>query len=191
MQPLLFHEVQQLTGLESAVAGVLTLYNERSPDVSDSLLRVLDDAAVVYKDRGRQERAAQVLSLKAEIVTAQRAIHPLTLEKISVRRHEMQTAIAFRVLQSVEGQLRADLETTMEKLERARDLLGQIIVAGIQKGLITDAMIASMTTQAAIEAWWAAMAADTDLALAQKRLLLLVSRYDVFLLAEALFAGLR
>ena len=191
MQQLLFHEVQQLTGLEGAVAGVLALYNAHSPNASDSLLRVLDDAATVYKDRGRQERAAQVLSLKAEIVTAQRAIHPITLEKVSVRRHEMQTAIAFRVLQSIEGQLRADLEATMQTLQRARDLLGQIIVAGIQKGLITDATIAAMTTQTAIEAWWAAMAADADIALAQKRLLLLVSRYDVFLLAEALFAGLR
>lgn len=191
MQSFLFHEVQQLTGLERSLGDVFALYNDRSPAVSESLLHVLDDAAGVYKERGRDERAAQVLSLKAEIVTAQRAIHPVTLEKISVRRNEMQATIAFKVLQAIERQLRADLETSMETLERARDLLGQIIVAGVQKGLITDATIAAMTDQAAIEAWWTAIAADPDIALAQKRVLLLVSRFDVVVLAEALFSALR
>ncbi len=190
MQSFLFHEVRQLTGLERSLAGVFALYNDRRSIVSESLLRVLDDAAGVYRDRGREERAAQFLSLKAEIVTAQRSVHPVTLEKVSVRRNEMQTTIAFKVLQAAEAQLRADLESSMETLQRARDLLGQIIVVGVQKGLLTDATIAAMTNEAAIEAWWTAIGTDADIALAQKRVLLLVSRFDVFLLAEALFSAL-
>lgn len=191
MQQLLFNEVQQLATLQRSLAGVFALYNDRGLGVNESLLRVLDDVTGVYRDRGRQERVSQVLSMKAEVVTAQRAIHPVTLEKIAVRRHEMQMAIAFKVLQSVEARLREDLETTLETLERARDLLSQIIIAGFQKGLITDATIAAMTTQGAIEAWWTAIAADADIALAQKRVLLLVSRFDAILLSDALFAGLR
>lgn len=191
MQPFLFKEVEQLGALQRSLGSVFALYNDRRPELNDGLLRFLGDAAVVYRERGRQERECQVLSLEAELLTALRGTHPITLEKIAVRRHEMQNAIAFRILQSAEVQLRADLRQTMDTLQGAKDLLAQIVVAALQKGLITDTMIANATTQAAIEALWAAIAADADIALAQKRVLLMISRYDAFLLVDELLAGLR
>lgn len=177
MQPLRIHESQRLGDLERSVAGVLRLYNERKPELSDALLRLLDDAAVVYKERGRGE--GHIQSLKAELMTALRGIHPITLEKPSVRRHEMQTAIAFRVLQSIESRVRSDLEPLDETLRRAEDLLGQIVAAAMQKGALLGAP----------EALWNTIAADAELAVAQKRVLLMVSRTDALLLLEGLVAG--
>ena len=191
MQPFLTREAGQLSGLAGTLSGVFRLYNDRKTELNDSLLAFLDDAAAVYKDRGHQEKETQVLSLKAELITALRAINPVTLEKVTLRRHEMQSGIAFKVLQSVELRLRSDVEEVSVSLRQAEDLLSQIIVVAIQKGLITDPVIAETTTQASIAALWKSMAADADIALAQKRLLLMVSIYDVLLLLDKLLAGLR
>jgi len=191
MQPFLTREAGQLSGLAGTLSGVFRLYNDRKTELNDSLLAFLDDAAAVYKDRGHQEKETQVLSLKAELITALRSINPVTLEKVTLRRHEMQSGIAFKVLQSVELRLRSDVEEVSVSLRQAEDLLSQIIVVAIQKGLITDPVIAETTTQASIAALWKSMDADADIALAQKRLLLMVSIYDVLLLLDELLAGLR
>ena len=191
MQPFLAKEADQLSGLAAALSGVFRLYNDRKTELNDSLLAFLDDAAGVYKDRGHQQKETQVLSLKAELITALRAINPITLERVTQRRHEMQSGIAFRVLQSVELRVRNDLEEVGGSLRQAEELLTQIVVAAIQKGLMSEATIAATTTQPAIEALWRSFAADADIAVAQKRLLLMVSIYDVLLLLDKLLASLR
>jgi threonine synthase len=191
MHPFLTQEADQLSDLAGTLSGVFRLYNDRKTEMSDSLLAFLDDAAGVYKARGHQQKETQVLSLKAELVTALRAVNPMTLERVTQRRHEMQNGIAFKVLQSVELRVRNDLEEVGGSLRQAEELLSQIIVAAIQKGLISEATIAETTTQTAIEALWKSIADDADIAIAQKRLLLMVSIYDVYLLLDKLLAGLR
>jgi hypothetical protein len=186
-----FNDVQQLTGLVESVNAGFALYNDHNPELERELLALLDRAVAVYRQRGRQDRESQLLSLKAEIVTARRAVHPLTLEKVTLRRHEMQNTIAFKALQAVELQLRADLQAATDTLQRAEDLLSQVLVAAMQKGLITDATIVAATTQAAIEALWTGIAVDPDIALARKRVLLMVSGFDVLLLLDGLLSRLR
>lgn len=191
MQPFLTQEADQLNGLAGTLSEVFRLYNDRKMELNESLLAFLDQAADIYNERGHQQKETQVLSLKAELVTALRAVNPLTLEKVTQRRHEMQSGIAFRVLQSVELRVRNDLEEVGGRLQQAEELLSQIVVAAIQKGLISDAAIAASTTQTAIESLWRSLAADADIANAQKRLLLMVSIYDVLLLLDKLLASLR
>ena len=113
------------------------LYNDQKPELNGSLLALLDLTAATHRERGRPERESYSASLKAELTTALRGINPITLEKPAVRRHEMQNTIAFKVLQSLESQLRGHLQEASEALQRAEDLVSQILAAGIQKGLIT------------------------------------------------------
>jgi len=183
--------VQQLSGLLQSLIGVFQLYNDQKPDLNSALLSLLDLAAAAYKERGRADRESHVASLKAELTTALRGINPITLEKPAIRRHEMQSTIAFKVLQALESQLSGHLQEAMESLQRAEDLVSQILAAGIQKGLITDAVIRDSTTQESIDAMWRSIASDADIAFAQKRVLLMVSIYDVYLLIDKLLTGLR
>lgn len=191
MQPLLHKEVQQLSGLLRSLIDVFQLYNDQKPDLNGSLLALLVLTADTYRERGRPERESYSASLKAEFTTALRGINPITLEKPAVRRHEMQSTTAFKVLRSLESQLRGHLQEAAESLQRAEDLVSQILAAGIQKGLITDAAIRDTTTQEAIETLWRSISSDADIGFAQKRVLLMVSIYDVYLLMDKLLSGLR
>lgn len=191
MQQLLHKEVQQLTGLLQAVIGVFQLYNDQKPELNSSLLALLDLTAATYRERGRPEGESYSASLKAELTTALRGINPMTLEKHAVRRHEMQSTIAFKVLQSLESQLRGHLQEANAALQGAEDLVSQILSAGIQKGLVTDAAIRDTTTQETIETLWRSISSDADIAFAQKRVLLMVSIFDVYLLIDKLLSSLR
>jgi hypothetical protein len=183
--------VQQLTGLLRTLIDTFHLYNDRNPELNEALIVLLDAAAAAYRERGRAERESFTISLKAEFTTALRGINPITLEKLTVRRHEMQGTIAFKVLQSLESQLRNQLLEATEPLQQAENLVGQILAAGIQKGLISDAAIRDTTTQEAIETLWRSIGSDADIALAQKRVLLLVSSFDISLLIDKLLSALR
>jgi hypothetical protein len=120
----------------------------------------LDLTTSTYKERGRPARESHAASLKAELVTAARGINPITLDKPASRRHEMQNAIAFRVLQALEADLRGSFDEAAATLRQAEDLVEQILLAGIQKGMISDADIRDAMTQEAIDALWRAVAAD-------------------------------
>ena len=78
-----------------------------------------------------------------------------------------------------------------ELLEQAEALVAHLLVVAVQKGLIDDDAIRDTVTPDAIETLWASMAADAEIAPAQKRVLLLVSRYDVYLLLDKILASLR
>lgn len=183
--------MQQFTGLLRTLIDTFQLYNDRKPELSDSLITLLDSAAATYRERGRAERESATVSMKAEITTALRGVNPITLEKLTVRRHEMQSSIAFRVLQSLESQLRSHLLEATEQLQQAEDLVRQILAAGIQKGLVSDADIRDTATQDAIETLWRSISSDADIRLAQKRVLLMLSSFDVYLLIDKLLSGLR
>jgi hypothetical protein len=191
VQQLLHKEVQQLTALLQSLIGVFQLYNDQKLELNGSLLALLDLTAAAHRERGRTERESYSASLKAELTTALRGINPITLEKPAVRRHEMQSTIAFKVLQSLESQLRGYLLEASDALQRAEELVSQILAASIQKGLISDAVIRDTTTQDAIETLWRSISSDADIRLAQKRVLLMVSSFDVYLLIDKLLSGLR
>jgi len=188
---LLHKEVQDLTALLQTLVDAFQLYNDQKPEINRALLALLDRTAATYRERGRADKESQTASLKAEILTALRGVNPLTLEKAAVRRHEMQSSIVFKVLQSLESQLRDDFRRATESLQRAQDLVSQILIASIQKGLLTDAAIHDTTTQTAIEALWRSIAEDPAIAVAQKQVLMQVSVHDAYLLIDLVLAALR
>ena len=191
MQRLVHKELQRLGELLRTVVEAFRLYGEQKPELHASLLELLDRAATAYREAGRPERQSHVESLRAELATALRGIDPSTLERPATRRREMQSSIAFKVLQALESSLRGSFQQATETLERGESLVSQIVIAGIQKGLIDEATIRDATTQEALESLWRSLAADADIALGQKRTLLLVSPVDVHLLLDDVLARLR
>src|SRR5688500_9554179 len=191
MQPFYHSQVNKLMGALNGLEKVTAKYINRAYDLQASLLEWLDHTVQAYKDMGQLERESQLLLLKAEMVTAQRGINPTTLEKQSTHRNELQHNTAFKIMQAAESLLRTDLGLKMEKLREAEDLVRQVVIAGFQEGLITPEIIAKTKKQAQLEALWTALSQDPNISLGQTRILLLVSKYDVWILLGDMLARVR
>lgn len=191
MQPFYYSQVNKLMGALNALEKVTVQYINRAFDLPASLLEWLDHTVQAYKDIGQLERESQLLLLKAEMVTAQRGINPATLEKQSTHRNELQYNTAFRIMQAAEALLRTDLGSKMEKLREAEDLVRQVVIAGFQEGIITQEKIMKAKKQSHLEALWAELSIDPNISLGQTRILLLISKYDVWIMLGDLLARVK
>lgn len=191
MRKFYANEIAKLGNLLQGLTGIMEKYNRRDTDVLPDLLQWLTGSIETYQQLGQLDKESQLLAMKTELVTAQRGINPLTFEKVSLRRHELQMTIAYKVMQAAEEQLRNDLATDQEKLKDAADLLSQIVIAGLQTGIIKKEEISKIKTQKKIKALWDTLAADANIFLGQTRALLLVSEYDIWVLMGDLLASLR
>jgi hypothetical protein len=191
MQKFYFNENNRLNTLLTQLNSVLSKFNARDIDCDMALLNVLDAGIQAYKELGITKRESQLLSLKAEFVTAQRGVNPLTFEKQLTRRHEMITTIIFKILQSTELQMRNDLTENENRLQQAAELVGQIITAAVQGGQLTGNDIKKINTQADAEKAWQQIGADENISLGQKRVLMLVSRFDALILFDDLLEPLK
>ena len=191
MQKFYYKEIKDLTALLQALTAVAEKYNNRDADVSASLLQWLATGIKFYKDGGKAEKESRLQLLKAEMVTALRNINPITFEKINLHRQELHATIAFKIVQAAEAQLRFEITALQENIQAASDLATQVIVAGLQAGIITDDLIKNAKKQTDLEALWALLSADGNIALWQKRILLTVSIYDVWILLDEVLSRLR
>lgn len=180
-----------MTGLLKLLTGVLEKFNSRDYNTQIALLSYLDESIKIYNDLGRIQRESELQLLKAEIITAQRGISPITFEKKTINRHEMENTISFKVLQSSEQQLRSDILENENTLKQAKDLVSQIIVASIQLDLLNTDKINAIKTSKDIDDLWVNIGADANINLGQKRVLLIVSKYDALLLFEDLLSSIK
>ncbi|MEO6071279.1 MAG: hypothetical protein ABIN57_09395 [Chitinophagaceae bacterium] len=191
MQKFYHKELKDLTTLLQALNAVADSYNKKEVTVFAALQQWLTDAIQFYNGAGKAERESRLQLLKAEMITAQRNINPITLEKVTLHRQEMQATIAFKILQAAEQSLRTEVVALEERIETASELTTQVVIAGLQAGIITDAIIKNETTQKALESLWAALSANENIALGQMRILLTVSIYDVWILLDEVVARLK
>jgi hypothetical protein len=191
MQPFYHSQVNKLMAALNGLEKVTVKYISRALDLQPSLLEWLDHTVQDYRDLGQLERESQLLLLKAEMVTAQRGINPNTLEKQSTHRNELQHNTAFRIMQAAEALLRSDLAPKMERIREAEDLVRQVVIAGFQEGIISREKIARTKKQSQLEALWNLLSRDPNISFGQTRILLLVSKYDVWILLGDLLAKVR
>lgn len=191
MQKFYHNNLSKLNALQTLLNVALVKYNRKDFDADLALLNCLTSATDTYKALGNLDRENQILSLKAEYVTAQRGINPTTYERVSIRRHEMIQTICFKILQQLELFLRTDTTTIQQILIGAKDILTQIIVAAFQANLITDTTLKLIKTQKDIEVFWIKLGQDGNIALGQKRVLLQVSKFDVFVLLGELLDAVK
>jgi hypothetical protein len=191
MQKFYYNTVDKLRVTQAALNLVTVKYTSRDFDTDTALIQFLTTTSVAYKEIGNKDRESQLLTLKAEFLTAQRGINPITFEKITIRRNEMVNTICFKILQAVEQFMRTDLQQATQILDAAKEIVTQIIIAGLQAGIITDVLIEQLKTQEKIESLWKLLSTDANIAIGQKRVLLQVSKYDVWFLIDELITGLK
>lgn len=191
MQNFYHNNISKLEALQEQLNLVFVKYNSRDFDTDTALVQYLSEAVTIYQALGKKDRESQLLSLKAEFLTAQRGINPITFEKITIRRNEMVNTICFKILQAVELFLRTDLQQQMQIIHDAKEIVVQIIIAGLQANIITDASLKQIKKQAQIEVLWKLLSTDANIALGQKRVLLQVSKYDVWVLMDEVLASLK
>lgn len=179
------HQIRQdLAALLAALNTVIEKYSRKDYDTDTALRALLDRVNADYKDKGLPDRESQLQLLRAEWSAAEKGLDPCTLEKVTVRRGEMKQSAMLKVLRGLETVLREDYTASRSKLEEAAAMIGQIIVAGFQEGIIDDRLLLSVNTEAEYLQLWKTLGSDRNIALGQKRVLSMVSLPDVFLLLE-------
>lgn len=162
--------------------AALQKYNAKDFEADTALKVALDEALLMYKELGKSNQESQFEALKAEWVTAQRGINPMSLEKLTVRRNEMVGTVKFKIMQRAQQQLAMDVEAVDAVLNEASTLISQIIVASLQGGLLNPELIRRAGDPDAVETLWKNSGDDTNVMLGQQRVLLMVSRYDALLI---------
>lgn len=162
----------------------LQQFNAREFDADKALLKALNETIAIYKELGKTDRESEFQALKAEWITAQRGINPISFEKVTLRRSEMVSMICFKVMQRASQLLNTDQQDVDAKIAEVSALIAQIIVAAFQGGLLTTEMIVNARTQKEKELLWDGLSADANIAIGQKRVLLMVNRYDVIILFD-------
>lgn len=191
MQRFFYNEKIKCNELLKQLNTAMALFSARHYDADQLLVQLLKDGIQLYKDLGYSEKESQVQSLQAEWATSQRGINPYTLVKQITRRNEMTATVAFKILQAMEILLRNDYVAGDEKIGQASDLISQIIVAALQANLLTDVEIKKIKTQKEIESTWKNLGSDGNISLGQKRVLLLVSRFDALIIFDDLLTPLK
>lgn len=162
--------------------AALQKYNAKDFEADTALKVALDEALLMYKELGKSNQESHFEALKAEWVTAQRGINPMSLEKLTVRRNEMVGTVKFKIMQRAQQQLAMDVEAVDAVLNEATTLISQIIVASLQGGLLNSELIRRAGDPDAVETLWKNIGDDANVMLGQQRVLLMVSRYDALLI---------
>jgi hypothetical protein len=186
MQRFYHNDRQQLIQLLNVFNEVSAKYSRKEFDTDIALKVLLDKAATRYKESGHTDKESQARLLQAELATAERGIHPETRERVTTRRSDMKMGVQLKILQTLEHLLREELAAANGRLQEARDMLTQILLAAMQGGILNDAVLAKINTEADLQALWKMLAAENNIALVQKRILMMVSMYDGLLLMEEL-----
>jgi hypothetical protein len=184
-----FYSNQQniASALLKQVTASIKKYNDRDLDAAIALHTTLDACITAYAKINKTEKESRFQSLKSELTTALRGVNPYTLEKVKLQRNEMIKNTAFRILQNCEEIIRTELQLITDRLKQAEELISQIILAAIQGNLIAKENIKDIKTQAALEKLWKDIGNDAGLAIAVKKVQLMVSQPDItILLAQIL-----
>lgn len=185
MLAFLHDRVRALQQLLDRSSEVLAKYNRLDLDLAPALHAFLDEAVSGCRALGRSNLENQLLTLKAQFVSAVHGTHPLTLERVTSHRRELVRAVALRVLQQSAEQLRVDIDRDGQTLAEGRAQLRPIVLLAIRKGLISLAR-RKPPSQAQLDTLWRALCKDADAALAARQVALQVGVYDIQLLLSDL-----
>lgn len=190
MLPFLHDRLQKLERLLEHSSAALTKYNRLDLDLAAALTGFLDEAIAGYKTANRADVENELLALKAQYTLAQRGVHPLSLERITSHRRDMERAIALRVLQQSTQRLRADYGQDQQALAESRAQLRPILLQAMRKGLI-DLLSHRTFTQQQLDELWQTILREPELQLAARQVAMQLSPIDIHILLGELIAAAR
>ena len=190
MQAFVHERLQALQRLLARSSEVLAKYNRLDLDLAAALTDFLDEAVAVCRALGRASNENLLLALKAQFVSAQQGIHPVTLERVSGHRRELQRAIALQVLQRSAELLRADIARDSQALDEGRGQLRTIVLLAIRDGLL-PLQARRPPSQRQLDALWRHLLQAPDIQLAARQVALQLGVYDIQLLLAELIQAAR
>lgn len=188
----LWHKEQQRVQhvLELTVTA-LKMYNQKDLNAEAALERAIDAAIESFSGAQALNTASQLESLKAELVTAQQGVNPYTLEKPTLGRRQMRTAVAFRVMQNLQALLVAEANSIQTRLQEAEAIVQQILLSAMQGGLLTAQQLKDANSQEAVEVIWKDVEKEGALLVAKKKVILAVGVFDASILCNNVVSSLR
>ena len=188
----LWHQQQQQVQhvMELTVAA-LRMYNQKDLDAEAAIERAIDAAIGSFSGAQGLNTASQLESLKSELITAQQGVNPYTLEKPTLGRRQMRTAVAFRVMQNLQALLLAEASSIQTRLQEAETIVQQILLSAMQSGLLTAQQLKDADSQEAVEVIWKDVEKESALLVAKKKVILAVGVFDASILCNNVVSILR
>lgn len=191
MQKFLLNEQTKYEVLIKSLTRTLSKFNNKDYDATQSVIALLKQVITGFEELGNSIKQSEVQILLSEVTTAKAGINPINFQKQTTGRLELLNTICLKVLQQLQQILAHCYELNNEKLNQAKELVSQILTAGIQQGLITAVDIKKYKSPADAEKYCAKMTKNENIALGEKRVLLIVSRYDCLLLFDEIITSLK
>ena len=190
MLPFLHDRRARYERLLESSTGVLRAYTARDLGYADAVTSFLDLAAREYDTMGLSDGENELVGLLAQFTTAREGVDPMTSERVTMRRREMERGVALRVLMIAAERVRNDLASTRATLERAREELAPLVLHAMGVGLSTPGLDGSLT-QSDLEQTWLRLLNDPDAAPTARRIAMQLSAPDVLLLLADLLSSLK
>lgn len=191
MQKFLINEQNKLDVLIKSLTQTLSKFNNKDYDATQSVINLLKENINGFEGLGNSIKESEIQILLSEVLSAKAGINPITYQKQTNGRLELLNSICLKALQQLQQILAQFYNQNNEKLEQAKELISQIITAGLQEGLITAADIQKYKSVADAEKYCAKMTKNKNIALGEKRVLLIVSRYDCLLILDEIINSLK
>lgn len=189
MLPFLHHRLEGLNRALVRSSETFERYARSEPDLASALEAFLDESIGMFRAQGRSTPENELLALKAELVSAQEGIDPLTSQRVERHRRQLVRATALRVLQQSAARIRSEAEEVGRWLADGRAQLLPIVALAIQKGLASG--FADTVDQARLESFWRILLADGEIGAAAAQLAMRLSLFDILLLLEDLISAAR
>ncbi|MFC6087287.1 hypothetical protein [Sphaerisporangium aureirubrum] len=181
MRPFLHERLRRYEQLLALSSDALRAYSALDLGLADAVVRFLDDASAAYQALGSADGENDMLTLKAQFVSARGGVHPLTLEPVPRRRREMERSIALHVLVRAAERLRDDRAEVQRILTGARQQLLPLLAYLAQKGaLILDP--GHPRTQPELEHVWHSLLDDPETGPPARQIALSLNPADILLL---------
>ena len=192
MRNFIHYKKQNAEKFLAQLSGLQQKYIERSFDFEQELTSHFDEAESFFQQLGENLNQSGIARLQTYFVTAQRGIDPRKLEKLKTGRRENIWISAFDCLSQLEELFASFLGKQQLKLDEGKELIEQIILSIIQNNGPNGELILQLESLESIESFWRSlMAANEQIKLAHRRLLLNLNEQDIYLLIEATINRIR
>jgi hypothetical protein len=188
VHPFLHDRIQKFGQLLEGSSSALSAYSAFDPGLGRIAAAFLGQAGAVYRALNLGEVENDLLGLAAQLTSAHSGVHPVTFERVTRHRREMERSVALQVLLSSAGRIRADHSEARDALDQARQRLVPILSYGIEAGLVKPPANGTYT-QPELTDMWASLRADSQLQAATRQIAMTMAMVDVYLLLPDLLAA--
>ncbi|WP_061299850.1 hypothetical protein [Herbidospora cretacea] len=178
MRPFLHDRLRRQESLLASSTEAMRAFTTLDLALDQVVVAFLDEAGAVYAAIGAPEAENETLSLKAQFTSARSGVNPLTLERVTQRRREMERTIALHALTVSADRLRTGCAEARATLAAAREQLVPLVAYGFQKGLVPDGELG----QAELERVWRTLSEDPQIRPVARQIALSLHPADILLL---------